>query len=350
MTEAFAGDWATALRRDIVDDRRVPIRATNKNYQMGRHLDDAARLFYLKSALSLAEGKGDAALDEFAMSLAIVRYRIRYGGRAGSYFEHEMLAAAETLLRRGGSESKFCRGMLALLNRHAEEMPSFSELIKGSYEATTPRSAWQISDRNGYLGPVAMLIDAPLEEIRSDRLQRAFCRGLLIADEKNVLFLRPRKFGEYGKSSSQGPVRYLALATPDRSAHDWARILSDQSLSFYTFPLFDIFAVDLERHATAVAHLNAIRLACAAALFRANHGREVGALDELAPEYFPTLPKSPFAECAFVLRRSQGETWRLVPSYYENKMLRTIAAGTGVIELACLPELKIAVPTASRGP
>ena len=105
-----------------------------------------------------------------------------------------------------------------------------------------------------------------------------------------------------------------------------------------------------------MAKRNAIRLACAAALFRHDHGRDLASLAELAPEYFPSLPESPYAECAFVFRRSSGETWLVV--HHEEALdgpiptvdnelgiHRKIAPGTGVIEMPCLPKLKVAVPS-----
>ena len=108
-----------------------------------RSLDDVAYIFRLRSNQLLAEGKTKAALDEFATSLAIVRHRVRFGGFPGEidgfyacFVEDEMLDAAEAMLERGGSDPELCRGLLAVLNRHAQEMPTFSELIKASYSVT----------------------------------------------------------------------------------------------------------------------------------------------------------------------------------------------------------------------
>ena len=138
-TAAFGGDWATALRRDIVDDRHVPIRRNPETLQVAYHLKDAVRLYYLKSALILSQRpwgqkwKSEEVLDEFAMSLAIARYCSRYGSmHLGTYVQQEMLDGAETILREPGGNPELWRGMLALLNRHAEEMPTFSDLIQAA--------------------------------------------------------------------------------------------------------------------------------------------------------------------------------------------------------------------------
>ncbi|HEX3315062.1 MAG TPA: ABC transporter permease, partial [Gemmataceae bacterium] len=147
LNDAFAGDWATSLRNEVIDEpRRLPIgggRDPNPD-----SLDDAARLLRLKSSQLLAEGKTKAALDEFATALAIVRHCVRFGGYPGSIsafhavrIEHEMLDAAESMLQRGGSDPALCRGLLDLLNRHSQEMPSFSDLIKASYSVTAERSS-----------------------------------------------------------------------------------------------------------------------------------------------------------------------------------------------------------------
>ena len=98
------------------------------------------------------------------------------------------------------------------------------------------------------------------------------------------------------------PARYLALATPDLNADDWARILSHQCLN-EDVRYFSVFYSGFRVLPIAVARLAEVRLACAAALFRHDHGRDIESLAELAPEYFPTLPESPFVECAFVYRR-----------------------------------------------
>ena len=81
LDDAFAGDWATLLRNELADEpRRIPVMGNFELAGISSSLEDAARLFCLKSALLLAEGKTDAALDDFATSLAIVRHRTRFGG------------------------------------------------------------------------------------------------------------------------------------------------------------------------------------------------------------------------------------------------------------------------------
>ena len=350
-TEAFGGDWATALRRDIVDDRHVPIRRNPETFQVAYHLKDAARLYYVKSALILSqrrwgqEWKPEEVLDEFAMSLVIARYCSRYGSlQLGTYVQQEMLEAAETMVSEGLCDRKLCRGMLALLNHHAREMPSFSDLIMSAYANTNPSSAQWIAPRNRDAGLVAILLDAPFETIRSDRLERAFCRGLLRADEQNTLFLHPLTRDDLRKRDNRWFARYLALATLDCSAEEWSRILSHQSFDG-ELPLFRIFQRDFDAHARSVARLDALRLACAAALFPWDHGRDLKSLAELAPKYFATPPKCPFTECEFVYRESRGEGMKRTHGDAETWSGHWVAPGTGIIELPCLPTLKIAVPT-----
>jgi hypothetical protein len=353
LNDAFAGDWATSLRNEVIDEpRRLPIgggRDPNPD-----SLDDAARLLRLKSSQLLAEGKTKAALDEFATALAIVRHCVRFGGYPGSIsafhavrIEHEMLDAAESMLQRGGSDPALCRGLLDLLNRHSQEMPSFSDLIKASYSVTAERSS-EYRDRSRW--PIAFLFDVGPEAIRDDRLQRVFCRGLLKAAEQKTLFLNPtRTYGVF--HDRVWPARYLALATPDMSVDDWNRILLHQYLN-EDVRFFSVFYGGFRYLPINVARLAEIRLACAAALFRHDHGRDIESLAELAPEYFPTLPESPFVECEFVYRRSPGETWKVFGFDQETDKRRTIASGTGVIEMTGTEMLKIAVPEikASRGP
>ena len=141
-------------------------------------------------------------------------------------------------------------------------------------------------------------------------------------------------------------IRYLALATPDCTAEDWSRILTHQSFDG-ELPLFQMVQREFGVQARSVARLQALRLTCAAALFRHDHGwAALKSLDELAPEYFASLPKCPFTECDFVYRQSAGESLKRTHGDAEiwggN---RWIDPGTGVIELPCLPTLKIVVPT-----
>ena len=354
LTEAFKGDWSAALRRELVDGpRRMPVLEDRISSHAIRHRYSAARLFCLRSILSLAEGKPNAALDDFGAALALIRNCVLYGssdmvGRL-NWTDDETLEVAETLLRRGGDDPAFCRGLLDLLNRHAREMPSFSDAIKASYFAANSSDASETRRINGYFGPTAVLLESPVESIRYARLQRAFCRGLLSAAERKTLFLRP----PMGYAMGWEPqVRYLALATPDRNADDWLGILSQQSLVWPLGDLFERFNRSCGHLAEANARLNAIRLACAAALYRHDRGRDPTSLKELAPEYFPALPESPYAECEFVFRRSAGEKWLFVARDYSDRhfdesteMRRTIAPGTGVIEMPCLPKLKVAVPS-----
>jgi hypothetical protein len=135
------------------------------------------------------------------------------------------------------------------------------------------------------------------------------------------------------------------------SVDDWNRILLHQYLN-EDVRFFSVFYGGFRYLPINVARLAEIRLACAAALFRHDHGRDIESLAELAPEYFPTLPESPFVECEFVYRRSPGETWKVFGFDQETDKRRTIASGTGVIEMTGTEMLKIAVPEikASRGP
>jgi hypothetical protein len=345
IAEVFEGGWSEVLRKELVDGpRRIPVLGSRELYENSRHLDEAARSYFLKAALLLAEGKTDAALDEYAMALKVLRHRVLFGGWGGSFgafdgarLEDELLIAAETMLRRYGHDPAFCRGLLTLLDRHAQEMPTFSDLVKASYAMTTPRSVPSIEHR--FDGPLAVLFDSPLETTRNARLQRAFCRGLLKAAEEETLFTKPVL--PYDPYDRVWPVRYLALGAPDRSVDEWTRILSHQTS--HEIRLFLIFR-GFEHLARTAARRDAIRLACAAALYRHDHGRDLGSLEALVPKYLPKLPKSPFADCAFVLRRSQGEMWNPVSAENENRILRTIAPGTDVIELASMPTLRIAVP------
>ncbi|HEX3313826.1 MAG TPA: hypothetical protein VHR72_02990, partial [Gemmataceae bacterium] len=85
MAEALAGDWPAKLRKELVDDpRRVSVLGSRENYQIANALNRAAEIFCMNAALLVAEGKSDAAADEFALSLAIVRHRYLYGSARGS--------------------------------------------------------------------------------------------------------------------------------------------------------------------------------------------------------------------------------------------------------------------------
>ena len=151
----------------------------------------------LKTAQLLAEGKTDAALDEYAMALKVLRHRVLFsdytnsiGAFSGNDLEDELLDAAEMMLRRYGHDPAFCRGLLTLLDRHAEQMPTFPDLVKACYAMFDPRPA-PSTESYRFAGPLAVLFDSPIETIRDDRLQRAFCRGLLKAAEEKALFTKP---------------------------------------------------------------------------------------------------------------------------------------------------------------
>ena len=359
LIEAFMGGWSTRLRKELVDrPRAFPALEGRDFVQTWFGLDHAADLFSLNSILLLAEGKPSASLDDFGVALALERRCAWYGAFDGNHhpwFTNDawLLEAAETMLRRNGGDPAFCRGLLALLNRHAEEMPSLSDAIKASYLDLAANSRSVHSQHwKAYAGPIAFLFDSPVETMRDDRLDRAFCLGLLNAAERKTLFLRPPTSGYDRNWEPQ--VRYFAAATPDCDADQWSRILSHQTHVWLIGDLFDQIHRRFPRLAASTARRNAIRLACAAALFRHDHGRDLTSLAELAPEYFPTLPESPYSECKFVFRRSSGETWLFVHheedlngSTIDNGLgiHRTIAPGTGVIEMPCLPKLKVAVPT-----
>jgi hypothetical protein len=344
----FKSGWSKTLVEDLANGpRRIPALGSRELYDTAHHLDDAAKSYCLKTALLLAEGKTDAALDEYAMALKVLRRRVLFGGHTtgsigawdGIGLEDDLLDAAEMMLRRYGHDPAFCRGLLALIDRHAEEMPTFSDLVKACYAMHNPRPA-PSTDWFQHAGPLAVLFDSPIETIRDDRLQRAFCRGLLKAAEEKTLLTKPWQFDRY---DHVWPARYMVLGAPERSLDEWMRILSHQSLyevqMFRTFLGFGYFAWTASRR-------DAIRLACAAALYKHDHGRDLNSLAELSPEYFPALPKSPYSECPFVLRRSGGETWKLfrLEQEVELPIVRTIAPGTPVIEMPGLPKLKIAVP------
>ena len=346
IAKAFEGDWSTTLRKELVEGpRRIPALGSRDARGRAKHLDDAAKSYCLMAALSLAEGKTDAALDEYAMALKVLRHRVLFGGYAnsigaieGNDLEDELLDAAEMMLRRYGHDSAFCRGLLAVLDRHAQETPTFPDLVKACYAMHDPRPA-PSTQWHRFAGPLAVLFDSPIETIRDDRLQRAFCRGLLKAADEKTLFTKPWLL--YEPFDHVWPARYLALGAPERSVDEWTRILSHQTL--FEVPLFRTFR-GLEELARTAVRRDEIRLACAAALYKHDHGHDLKSLAELAPEYFPTLPESRYSECPFVLRRSDGETWKLRRQGEELPIVRTIAPGTPVIEMPGLPTLKIAVP------
>ena len=222
IDNAFEGGWSTTLREQLVDGpRRIPALGSRELRDMGLHLDDAAKSYCLKATLSLAEGKTDAALDEYAMALKVLRRRVLFsnythsiGAFAGNDLEDELLDAAEMMLRRYGHDPAFCRGLLALLDRHAEQMPTFPDLVKACYAMHDPRPA-PSTESHRFAGPLAVLFDSPIETIRDDRLQRAFCRGLLKAAEENTLFTKPWRYDPYDhewpvalpRSRSAGAIR-----------------------------------------------------------------------------------------------------------------------------------------------
>jgi hypothetical protein len=361
LMQAFKGDWSTSLRKELADQpRRVSLPESQEFGQTLHGISSATRLYCLRSMLLLAEGDPKGALNDFGVALAFERYLELEGNlhRPGgwSWNDDDLLEAAETMLRRGGDDPTFCRGLLALLNHHAQEMPSFSDSIRATYLATNSASEWELSTRrlnlDATIGRASYLFDSPVESIRDDRLQRAFCRGLLNAAEQKTLFLRPPT-RSYEKGWER-QIRYFAAATPDCDADAWRRILSHQAHRWLSDDFFDQINRNFPALAAAAARRNALRLACAAALFRHDHGRDLGSLAELASEYFPTLPESPYAECAFAYRRSSGETWivdfagdslGLTPFDTGLAIRRTVAPGTGVIEIPCLPRLKFVVPS-----
>ena len=346
LNDAFAGDWSSELKKELIDEpRRIPI--SGAAGQTSDSLEDAARLFRLKSNLLLAEGKTKAALDEFAVCLTIVRHRVRFGGYPGSIgafytdrIEEEMLDAVETMLQRSGNDPALCRGLLTLLNRHSQEMPSFSDLIKASYSTTMECSNER---RNSYRWPIALLFDVGPEPVRDDRLQRAFCRGLLKATERKTLFLNPSM--PYGQWYDRTwPARYLALATPDMNADDWGRILLHQHLT-EDVRYFGVFYSGFRYLPITVARLAEVRLACAAMLFRHDHGRDIESLAELCRNASRRCRKVRSSSAPSSTGASPGETWKVFQFDEETEKRRTIAPGTGVIELTGTEMLKIAVPT-----
>ena len=350
IAKAFAGDWSTVIRKELaVETRRVPALGDAESEKAVDSLKYAAQMSCLKSLLLVAEGKSEAAVDDLALAMAIVRHLYLFGGRphetgiyAGLEIDYVAFETANTMLRRGGSDPALCRRLLDVLNRHARELPSFADHIKAWYAMSDRNSPRRIEIRDKFAGLAGPLLESPLESERDDRLQKALCRGLLAAADQQTLLSSP--LPRYGPNdwNLKWSVPYLAVATPDRSADDWARIVSQQSMS-EQIPFFYLFRQQVDFLSRDTARLTALRLACAAALFRHDHHRDLESLAELSPEYFPTAPTSPFSECPFVLRRSPGETWNLGTD--ESSIRRTIAPGTQVIEIPDLPLLKIAVPS-----
>ena len=213
ISEAFEGDWATKLRDELAQEPRPLPRSSNSDdrRKTAALLDDAQLLLLMRSLLHVAEDRTDAGLEDLELALEIARLRIpfRMGG------EWLALESVETMLRRKAGDAAFCRRLLGVLNRHAARWPPFLDTMKASYSSSN--SDWH------FAGPVAsLLLDDSRESIRSDRLRRAYFRGVLIAAESKAL----QPFPRYRERIPWWVARYLALAVPDRSVDDWARLIS----------------------------------------------------------------------------------------------------------------------------
>lgn len=313
----FQGEWANQAAKAarlalglVIDPRtttlqtRLPLE--DQCYQMV--------VFFTCRALQLqAHGDSRSALQQFESALGLSR-QMRNNSPQGAYLtgwrmEATVLGGIDHWLKNVGPDQKLLRELLTLLQNHEAAIPDPAGSIKAQF-LIVRNSEPVVRKTERWSGRYDSILEAmqrtafltPWENERQNRIVRAATLGQLRLVQKPVW--QTPDWKQFDHLSGMALVRGLPPEDgpgSNLSARRWGEYLQ-QSWFERSYSLAYIIPGMRKR-----PELHALQIVTAVALFQADKGKPPTTLDQLVPNYLPTLPIDPNNGKSFDYRISKGE-------------------------------------------
>ncbi|HMC65855.1 MAG TPA: hypothetical protein VKI65_13030 [Gemmataceae bacterium] len=315
---AFQNPVQTPERKELVQRLRAAVRELRQDEGDG----PAVRLFLDRVSQLQANGDHQAALDRLTTALALAR---NLDNRFTADFEHQRMHAERAVvdgfdqwLNRLGRRPELARQALEAIQQHEADRLALSDIIRTRYlglrntlddprhvAGLLLRGSVSLQDGWGVLIPAA--VQAPWEQARRKRIVRAVFAGSLRALEAGYPEVQAaERLGtpagdplDIWVPARQGPEASLTYPR-------LARLVEESALKSVLPEWRKLYLAEL----TTLGRIRAMRLKLALVLFEAGKGKLPVSLNELLPDYVPTLPLDPFSEQPFHYRISRGERLR----------------------------------------